>query len=347
MSSGGAERVISIITNYLIKKDYDITILTWLNCPIFYELNSKIKIINIEKECGSSNIIKKSLFFRKYIKNNKPDLLFSFLAKLNILVLLSCAFTNVKIIVCERNDPRWVPFNKYLRYARNWIYQYAYRILTQTDSNKNYFSEKLRQKTSVIYNPINIQKELVGIATTQPKSRKIVSVGRLVDQKNHDMLIRAFSLFLKDKPDFNLYIYGEGKNLSRLKNLSRELGIDNNVLFPGNKKNIFTEIIDADIFVQTSKFEGMPNTLIEAMCLGLPCISTKVSGATDLIDDGINGYIVEIDDTDQLNDVMLKLANNESLRREIGNNAAKLYDTLKEEVIMNEWECYIREQIKQ
>lgn len=345
MSSGGAERVISIISNYLTDQDYDITILTWLHCPIFYNLNRKIRIVDIEKECGSSNILRKALFFRHFIKKDKPDLLISFLAKINILVLLSCLLIPVKIIVCERNDPRFVPFSKILRIIRNVTYYLADGILTQTHKNKKYFSNKLQHKINVIYNPININHELVGNAIAKHKVKKIVAVGRLVDQKNHEMLIKAFSSFLKEHSGYDLYIYGEGSNLKKLENLTRDLGIATHVIFPGNKKDIFHEISDAEIFVQTSKFEGMPNTLIEAMCLGLPCISTKVSGATDLIKHGVNGFLVDIDDIKGLEYYILKLVNDKGLQKEIGYNASKLYETLKDDVIMKQWESYILSQI--
>lgn len=345
MSSGGAERVVSIISNYLIDRGYDVTILMWLHCPVFYNLNKKIKIIDIEKECGSSNIIRKAIFFRNFIKRNKPDLLLSFLAKINILALLSCVSIPVKIIVCERNDPRFVPFSKVLRLTRNVTYYLADGILTQTHNNKKYFSNKIQHRISVIYNPINLNQDLVGSALALQKAKKIVAVGRLVDQKNHEMLIKAFSSFLKTHPDYDLYIYGEGPNLTKLENLAYELGIGTHVIFPGNKKEIFHEISDAEIFVQTSKFEGMPNTLIEAMCLGLPCISTKVSGATDLIKHGANGFLVDIDDSNSLEHYMLKIVNDKRSQKEIGHNASKLYELLKEDVIMKQWETYILSQI--
>lgn len=345
MSSGGAERVVSIISNYLIDRGYDVRILMWLHCPVFYNLNKKIKIIDVEKECGSSNMISRAIFFRNYIKRNKPDLLLSFLAKINILTLLSCISIPVKIIACERNDPRFVPFSKTLRIVRNVTYYLADGILTQTLKNKNYFSTKLEPRINVIYNPININQDLVGSAINKPKVKKIVAVGRLVDQKNHEMLIKAFSSFLKTYPAYDLYIYGEGPNLKRHENMAYELGIATHVIFPGNKKDIFYEISDAEIFVQTSRFEGMPNTLIEAMCLGLPCISTKVSGATDLIRHGENGFLVDIDDTKGLEYYILKLVNDKRLQKDIGNNASRLYDTLKEDVILKQWESYILSQI--
>ena len=90
LSSGGAERVLSILSNRLVYQDYEVTIFTWKHSDIFYDVDKRITIIDIEKETKSSDVIKKARFFRSYVKNNKPDLILSFLAKINILVLFCC-----------------------------------------------------------------------------------------------------------------------------------------------------------------------------------------------------------------------------------------------------------------
>lgn len=341
MSSGGAERVVSILANRLVEDNYDIAIFTWISCPVFYELNPNIRLIDIEKKCKSHNVLKKARYFRNFIKHDKPDLILSFLAKINILVLICCLFLKVRVVVCERNDPRFVPFNKWLRYLRNGMYSISHRVLTQTDNNKNYFSDRIRCKTDVIYNPIFLENDLVGSALHSTNSKRIVSVGRLIPQKNHELLLKAFAIFVRNHPDYSLYIYGEGISRKKLELLSRNLGITDNIHLPGVKKNIFHEIENAEIFILSSNFEGMPNTLIEAMCLGVPCISTKVSGAIDLINNGINGFLVDVNDVSALADRMAEIADNKELRQRISVSSIKIYDELNVDHIYNQWKAYI------
>lgn len=347
LSSGGAERVVSILANRLSIDNYDVTIFTWVHSPIFYDINDDVRIVDLEERCGSKSNFAKARYFRNYIKNDRPNIILSFLAKINILVLICCLFLNVKVVVCERNDPRFVPFNRWLRYLRNMIYIISDRVLTQTDNNKNYFSDIIKSKTDIIYNPIFLDKDMVGSALHVVESKKIVSVGRLIPQKNHEMLLNAFAIFAKNHPDYSLYIYGEGSSRNELIALTQNLGITDKVNLPGVKKNIFQEIKDAEMFVLSSNFEGMPNTLIEAMCLGLPCISTKVSGAIDLIKNGENGFLVNVNDVSTLAVRMGEIADNKKLKQKIGASATNLYDMLNVDSIYGQWKAYIDKTMRQ
>lgn len=345
LSSGGAERVVSILVNKLINKDFDITIFLWIGSNVFYDIDKRVKIISIEKECGSKNILKKTLWFRSFIKNNPPSLILSFLAIFNILVLASLVGIRVKKVVCERNDPRYTPFWGWLRRVRNVIYYLADGVLTQTDNNKSYFSKRLQKKIKVIYNPILMDYDLVGSALWANKDNSIISVARLEPQKNQKMLIRAFSLFSLKHPTYKLVIYGKGKSHDELTKYIKDLNLEKKICLAGVTQDIFDKMKVADIFVLSSYFEGMPNTLLEAMCVGLPCISTKVSGAVDLIRDGENGYLVDIDDAYTMAEKMDTLATSKAHRNELGLNASGLYKKLNIDVIYKEWETYINEVI--
>ena len=345
LSHGGAERVISIIANYLAAKKYDITILTWLDSPIFYKIENSVIVYSIEKECKSSNLFKKMIWFRRYISKHKPDLLLSFLAIFNIVTLISLLGLGIKIIVCERNDPRYTPFGKTRRLIRNLVYHLADGILTQTDNNKAYFSTLLQKKTKVIYNPIFLNIDYIGKALLLPHDKTIISVARLEPQKNQLMLIDAFAEFEKMNPQYNMIILGEGNYRNILEQRIRELGLSEKIYLPGVVYNVFDYLSKAQFFVLSSNFEGMPNTLLEAMCIGLPCISTKVSGAIDLIEDGKNGFLVDIGDNHSMAIKMNKIANDIELQKSLGKTASKLYEQLNVNVICKEWESYINSMI--
>ena len=221
------------------------------------------------------------------------------------------------------------------------VYRLSDGILVQTPTIKTFFDGALENRISIIYNPVNIREELVGKALVTSKKKRIVSVARLIPQKNHDILIKAFAKFSKVHPDYTLTIYGEGPLMDELNSLAAELNVEDKVLLPGPSKTIHQDILDAEMMCLVSVREGMSNAMIEAMCLGLPCICTKVSGAIDLIADGKNGMLVNIGEIDELVDKMSLLAEQQDLAKTIGKNAVKLYNILNKEIIYKEWINYI------
>lgn len=346
MQAGGTERVISILSNRFAFDGIKIKIFIWRSVPVFYELSDTIEVVDIPKCCGSTSLLKCIYYFRKYLRTNKPDLILGFSAPFNMLSLVTSLGLGIKSVVCERNDPRFVPFSGYQRMLRNLIYRLADGILTQTTHNKDYFSNSLQTKTEVIYNPIFLDRKYRGSALNISNSHHIVSVTRLKEQKNQKLLINSFATFVKQYPDYDLIIYGEGDQREHLESLVEALNLKNKVHLPGISDKIFEKLENAEIFVLPSNFEGMPNTLIEAMCIGLPCISTKVSGATDMIKDGTNGLLVDINSKEQMIEALSYLANNPESRREMGKNAASLYNMLSVEVISQLWLDYIHKILK-
>ena len=151
------------------------------------------------------------------------------------------------------------------------------------------------------------------------------------------MMIDAFSSVIQKYPDYKLVIYGEGELRPELEQLIKEYKLENSVYLPGVKKDIHQYIKDAEMFLLTSKFEGMPNALIEAMCLGLPCISTKVSGAVDLIKNGENGLLVDLDDTEELIANIEKIIEDNEYAFELGKKASFLNEELSVARIADKW----------
>ena len=190
-----------------------------------------------------------------------------------------------------------------------------------------------------------ISESNVGMACVMEKKKKIVSVARLKKQKNQEMLIKAFKKFSSSHQDYQLHIYGEGDRRECLELLIDKLGLEGKVFLPGVEQNILKCIADADFFVLPSNFEGLPNALLEAMCIGLPCISTKVSGATDYIDHMKNGILIDLNSEEQLLKYMLLLAEDVELKRELSYNASKLYKQVNINSVIKDWKEYLVKQI--
>lgn len=335
LGSGGAERVVSILTRQYVQKGIPVEIVLYYDEHPFYDIQPEIKITYVERETGSRNMLKNILWLRRYFIQN-ADLVISFLAQFNMVALAAAFATGIPIIVADRNDPRHMPKQAPVRIARNLMYHFADAIVVQTQHNKEYFSPVLQKKCSIIYNPVDLQGKK-GLALRTAKKPRIVSAARLMKQKNQLMLLDAFAQIQKDFPAYTLTIYGEGPFRPELEKRIRELRLEGSVFLPGKVQNVFDCMADAELFVLPSDFEGMPNALIEAMCLGLPVISTKVSGATDLIMDGENGLLTDVGNTEQFEDAMRQMLADAELRRGCANEAVKLNEQLHTDIITAQW----------
>ena len=342
LGQGGAAQVCANLSYPLCNEFDSVILITWADWPKFNEYDKRARWYCVEKEASGTNEIKRMMWFRNFVKQEKPDLILSFLEPWNLRVLVSTIFLGVKTVVAERNDPHSVNKYWFMDQIEKLIYRLSDGILVQTPTIKKFFCGVLEERTSIIYNPVNINAEMVRKALETPKCKRIVSVARLVPQKNLDVLIKSYAKFYQTHPDYSLTIYGEGPLSGYLKKLANELGVGTMVNIPGPSKTIHEDILDADMMCLVSQREGMSNAMIEAMCLGLPCICTKVSGAIDLIEDGKNGILVNIDDVDELACRMTQLADDKELAVSIGENAVNLYAVLNKEKIYREWMDYIR-----
>ena len=341
MTSGGAERVISILSNKF-QEGYDVRIITWYMPEIFYQLDESVNIVSFEKEAGTRNLIKKILWFRKYVKKESPSIVISFMYSLNLITLLSLIGVKQKIIISERTDPRCTPHSKLLRIVRYLLYFRTHGLVAQTRDMLDYFPKLVKNKGTYIYNPINISQEVIGKALVTTKKKVIVSVGRLIERKNQKILIDAYRNILDVYPEYRLVIYGEGEYRGELEKYIDELHLADFVQLPGTVKNIFEKLCEAEIFVLPSDYEGMSNALIEAMCVGLPCISTKVSGSTELIVNNTNGILIDVNSCEQLTVALSELIANKRKERDIGAEAISIYDELNVNSIVNQWSNYIK-----
>ena len=339
LEEGGAERVLSNLTSYLANYGCEIRLLLYHDRELFYPIDSRVEIISVCKETGQKGLLGNLLWMRRFFKENSAVVV-SFLAPFNMLAILSTLGLSVPVLVADRNDPHFVPGNPIIRKIRDVLYHFADGVIIQTLHNKQYFSKAVQRKSVIIYNPLDLG-ERSGEALQTPKENLIVSVSRLMPQKNQAMLIRAFAKIHKDYPQFRLVIFGEGSARAELEELIASLSLQNHVLLPGSEKNVFEKICPAKMFVLSSNYEGMPNALAESMCLGLPCISTAVSGATDMIQDGVNGLLVAVGDEAALEDAMRRLLSDSALAGKMAENAVSLNLKLDKSVIAEQWREYI------
>lgn len=353
LTSGGAERVMSIMANYWAEKGWEITLLALpdKSVPPFYNLDPRIKYIPLGVSGDSpnwlmaiSNNVKRINVLRSVIVESKPDVVISFLDKTNILTLLATQNLKIPVLVDEQNNPAMYSIGRSWELLRRWTYPRADRVVAVTQRALNYFSPQIQSQGCVIPSPalsVNASKNVSEKLLVKPA---IIAVGRLVPQKSFDLLLQAFAQ-LKDRyPEWTLTILGEGVLRPELEALREQLGLTDRVYFPGNVKNPHDFLKQADIFVMSSRFEGFPNALCEAMACGLPAISTDCpSGPREIIRDGIDGILVPNEDVSALAAAMEKLMSNEQYRKSLAARASEVTERFSIEKVMGMWESLIEE----
>lgn len=239
-----------------------------------------------------------------------------------------------RFVTSERGDPN----NKGSMLSRFGLklFRFVDTLIFQSYGAQSFFADRVKNKSYVIPNSIEIPVEQWNGDVVKGH---IASVGR-VDfwQKRLDVLIDAFSVVLKNHPEYILDIYGNGE-LDRLENLCKEYKVEKNVIVHGVSNNINERLLEADLFVITSDFEGIPNSLLEAMALGMPVVSTDCSpgGAAMLIDNGKNGFLVERGDAKQVADAIIKLIEDRQLSIEFAKMARKKMEEFEPQKIILLW----------
>lgn len=340
MGRGGAERVISILANDYCARGWDVDIVLMLKNAVEYQLDERIGIVDITGPNGS--YIKNALYWvksiRNYLKKRKPDRVVSFAGRINALVLTATLGMKQSIIVSERNDPMHDGRGKGFLWYCNRIYRRADKIVYQNAYEKSCFDKFLENRGYIIPNPIAVDalKANTGMMT-------VATAGRLGPQKNQAMLIRAMALVHEKYPEVKCQIYGEGTLREVLQQQIQELGLEDIVTLEGNVSDIHERLSKCGIFVMTSNFEGLSNALIEAMMMGMPCITTNFPGVDELITSGENGLMVPMDDHKALANQILRLLEDSALAEQLAKNAQEYAQQFRAEVVLQQWRNVIGE----
>lgn len=334
MSRGGAERVISILANHYAELGWKVDIVMLLSNKVGYELDDKIRLIDMTRKrqnkiAGAPHWV---LSFRKYVKESDPDIIVSFVARINVVVLLATLGANKKIVISERNDPSMDGRSRFLDFMTKILYKKARKIIFQTKRAASHFTGEILKNSVIIPNPISVK-----CYAQENTKHKIVSVGRLAPQKNHKMLIDAFAEVSKKHPEYQLWIYGEGTSRSELETKIKEFKLEDKVFLPGNIPDIHQRISNAEMFVLSSDYEGLSNALLEAMMMGIPCISTTCAGSDEYIKDSRNGLLVPIGDTGKMETAIERLIENDDFRHSIGEAGRQSVEQCDSQIVMKKW----------
>lgn len=347
MGKGGAERVISTLSNFLVQQGDSVSIITLWNKESEYVLDDRIEYIrlNLEKE---GKTIKESLFsikdkiriIKKHINECQPDVVVAFNTKLAILCKMACPLA--KVIGSERSNPKIRQKNPRIALSMK-----ASVILNgfvfQTEGAKECYPKSTQKKSVVISNmiPDGIRSS---VTSYKKRGETIIAVGRLEKNKRFDLLINAWKELAETYPDYTINIFGDGEQKEELSRMINNQDLQNTVFLRGKTDRIIDELSKSRIFVLCSDYEGMPNALIEAMACGCACISSNCEfGPSELIDDGNNGLLFPTGSVKDLVNALEKVIQNPELGESLSNNALGIINRLSTKPIcLNYREYFIR-----
>lgn len=339
LSGGGAERVLCQLANNFLKKKHDVFIIASYPTQNEYVLDNQIKKIYIDESNQNKKSIRQILRLRALVKKEKPDVLISFLPNPNLKMLIATMGLTVKKVISVRNDPNYEYANTIIKILAKVFYLQADGIVFQTKQAQKWFSKKIQKKSVIIMNQVS---ELF-FSTKRVEENFFVAVGRLNKQKNYPLMIKAFGLLVKEHPNVRLRIYGDGEEKENINNLIKKYKLENNISLMGKSNHINEVLSHAKAFVLSSTYEGMPNALLEAMAMGLPCIATDCpcGGPEMIIKNGYNGVLVPVDNINSLYEGLKKILENDEFRIKIALNAKESSKNFYPQKIFREWEEYI------
>ena len=348
LGKGGAERVVSVLANSFVDLHHEVVMVFTSNHKICYQISEQIKIKYLEDEWNINQgafhrVFRRIQAIRKAIQSEKPDIVISFLSLVNMETAIALMNCNIPLIVSERSNPAVVPSDRMRRLLRRIVYHRPNGFVFQTEQAKQYFSKQIQKKSAIILNPL---MSGLPVAFSGERTKRIVSVGRLVKEKNYPLLLEAFEKFHKIKPEYILEIYGEGDQEDNIRRIIKEKELTDYVRLMGYCRDVHERINDASMFVMSSNYEGMPNALMEAMAQGLPCISTDCpcGGPQTLIKHQMNGLLVKVGDAEGLAKAMFDILEI-PLYKELGDKAKAVRTIADPQVVTDKWMEYISEVI--
>lgn len=340
MQCGGAERVVYNLYEHFLAEKHDVMlmILGEIDNVQFPGIQSKhVKQYRKSKKNGKlSQNLQKVMFIRKNISMFGADVVVSFIDSTNILACMASIFSNTPLIISERNNPERATMSQPWFFLRKLLYRFASTLVV---ANKG-----LKDKCNTLFSVkhIDIIPNIVSPnRATGVSEKRIIAVGSLSKQKRFDVLIDAVDLLHKKNrlSGYTVHIFGKGPLFEKLNDLILRNDLTNVIYLEGQKENILVEYPKSDIFVLSSDYEGQPNVLLEAMNSGLACVSTNCDfGPPEIIEDGVNGLLVEVGNAQCLANAVGELIENPEKRKALGLRAQQsIKENFTHEVVLKKW----------
>lgn len=349
LSSGGAERATVSLANYFALHSQDVEIITFKGSDSFYPLEELVTVHTAdlgELEQAASlkrffGLVKRFFTIRKIVKAQKLDVLIGMSFAMTWYTVLATAFTKTKSVGTERSNPYRYKATKLNTFLRKLFYNFTDGYVFQTKKAAEFFGGRKKDRDIVIPNAI-FNETVYSLSPPKERKKIICAVGRLIPLKRFDLLIDTFAKISDEIPDYMLFIFGEGEEKTRLENQIKSIGLENRIILAGADPQAVKFINYASVFVLSSDFEGMPNALLEALAMGVPCVSTRCEmGPDELIENNVSGILTDVGNGDQLGEAILRIIKNPDLSQTFSENGRELIKTHSIENISRIWLDYL------
>lgn len=348
--AGGAEKVFCLLLNNMVQKGHQVSLLTF-DTPDdkpFYPLAEKIIWDRINNNSFQgllkfvpSQFIKRFVSLRKKIKSLKPSVVIVFGDFMNVFVSLVGLTLKFPLILSDRNNPKLKKLPPRWEKLKKIAYFRCQSMVVMTEEHKKIFNLNIQKKITVIPNPVikptkSIEKSI------EIERPYILSVAKLKKQKGLDILIKAFSKIEKKFPLLQLLILGEGEERERLQKLIDGYQLSKRIHLLGVKKDLYSYYRESKIFVLSSRYEGFPNALGEAMSHGVPVIASDCEfGPRALVKPGVNGELVEVGNVHVLAEKMTRILENQSYSNTLSEKATEVISNFSPDKVFNQWSSLI------
>ncbi len=350
LEAGGAERVMSALANHWAGAGWVVTLITFDDGSVspFYKLDQRVNHVPMAVARPSKNMwvaainnLRRVLKLRKKIVKSAPDAVISFMDATNILTILATRGTGVTTVVSERTDTRLHDIGVVWRMLRTIVYKFADMIVFPSVASMSRFGSGVESKSVVIPNPV-FGPNGQATPTVRINGPTVMAMGRLVDVKGFDLLLEAFAKIKDDYDNWSLTILGDGPRRGHLESMVSRLGLAGRVSMPGMVKNTADYLARADLFVLSSRYEGFPNALCEAMACGVAVISFDcMSGPREIISDGVDGVLAPAGDVEKLSSAMAKLMGDKNERERLALNARRIVERYGMDKVSAMWESLL------
>lgn len=349
LTRGGAERVIVNLANYFYRQGYEVYMVTLEPDEGLYPMEEGIHKVVLRSMQTSGivgrvrGMLGRITQVRGLLKKTQAQTLVSFIGKTNIRAILAALGTKTDVFVSVRSAPEREYAGRFSQILAKTLFCFADGVIFQSDGAKAFFPKCVQKRSRVLYNPLS--PEYTDAFYEGKRANEIVTVGRMDKVKNHRLLVDAFSLVVRQRPEMHLTIYGGGDCMEEIKQQVEELGLTQKVSLPGDSREIAEKIKDARMFVLSSDYEGMPNAVAEAFAVGAAVVSTNCpsGGAAMLVKDGETGLLVPVRDAQKMAEAMLRILSDQKLEDDLRRNAYEFSKKLHPDKINALWQQYVEE----
>lgn len=347
---GGAEKMLAFVAGGLCRRGHSVAVVNLNNVPDYVNehmqtLEEGVRLFSLKQPQGQNKNVYYIREIRKIAKECRADVLIGFTTYPNMYAKIVGALLGVPSVMSERGDPAKTMGSSLKSRLSLAIINASRGGVFQTEGARDFYGKGLQKRGRVIPNPIFIKGE-VPFVPYDKREKSVVSVGRLDnDQKRYDVMLDAFAIFSKKHPDYVLKLYGAGTDEAQIRSWVRERGLDERVRFMGLTKQPMQDTCCDGMFLITSDYEGISNALLEAMAVGLPCVSTDHTpgGARLLISNRENGLLAPVGDAQGLADAMCAYAEDPALAAKCGENAKAVTTRFAPDRIIDLWEEYVED----